>query len=44
MIGDFEQAASLAPKVLGKDAQEWEKWIYIFVQHHQLPVSPPCAE
>ncbi len=36
---DFERAAALTPKVLSRDADAWEKWIYVFVQHHQLPVS-----
>ncbi|WWC91761.1 uncharacterized protein L201_006708 [Kwoniella dendrophila CBS 6074] len=39
--GDFEQTASLAPKVLGQDSEAWEKWIYTFVQHQQLPVIIP---
>ncbi|KAK4685521.1 vacuolar protein sorting-associated protein 41, partial [Tremellales sp. Uapishka_1] len=39
--GHFEQAASLAPKVFGKDVDEWEKWIYVFVQHQQLPAIIP---
>ncbi|WWC72071.1 uncharacterized protein I206_106031 [Kwoniella pini CBS 10737] len=39
--GQFDQTATLAPKVLGQDSELWEKWIYIFVQHHQLPVIIP---
>ncbi|OCF77367.1 vacuolar protein sorting 41 [Kwoniella mangroviensis CBS 8886] len=39
--GHFEQTASLAPKVLGQDSEAWEKWIYTFVQHHQLPTIIP---
>ncbi|WRT70170.1 uncharacterized protein IL334_007164 [Kwoniella shivajii] len=39
--GHFDQTASLAPKVLGGDSESWEKWIYIFVQHHQLPAIIP---
>jgi len=25
---------------MGQDIDGWEKWIYTFVQQHQLPVSP----
>nr|XP_019044083.1 vacuolar protein sorting 41 [Kwoniella bestiolae CBS 10118]OCF23013.1 vacuolar protein sorting 41 [Kwoniella bestiolae CBS 10118] len=39
--GHFDQTASLAPKVLGQDSEAWEKWIYTFVQHHQLPTIIP---
>lgn len=37
--GHFEQAASLAPKVLRRDAELWESWIYKFAQHNHLEVS-----
>ncbi|OCF38071.1 vacuolar protein sorting 41 [Kwoniella heveanensis BCC8398] len=39
--GHYDQTASLAPKVLGQDVELWEKWIYIFVQHQQLPAIIP---
>lgn len=36
---NYEQAASLAPKVLRRDAELWESWIYKFAQHNHLEVS-----
>ncbi|WVF72944.1 hypothetical protein IAT40_007762 [Kwoniella sp. CBS 6097] len=39
--GHYDQTASLAPKVLAQDVELWEKWIYIFVQHQQLPAIIP---
>ncbi|PPR06614.1 hypothetical protein CVT24_001721 [Panaeolus cyanescens] len=46
--GDFIKAASLCPKVCGKDAKRWEKWIFEFAGKNQLqaiisyvPISNP---
>ncbi|KAL1412380.1 Vacuolar protein sorting-associated protein 41 [Vanrija albida] len=39
--GNYEQAATLAPKVLGESVESWEKWIYSFVQQHKLPAIIP---
>ncbi|KAK8853266.1 hypothetical protein IAR55_003968 [Kwoniella newhampshirensis] len=39
--GHYDQAAALAPKVLGQDATAWEKWIDIFVQQNQLAAIIP---
>lgn len=39
IVEQFDPAAELAPKILEQDATAWEKWIDIFVQHQQLPVS-----
>ncbi len=37
-VGEYDRAASLAPKVLARDAAAWERWIYVFVQYQQLTV------
>ncbi|WVR07632.1 hypothetical protein IAU60_004674 [Kwoniella sp. DSM 27419] len=39
--GHYDQTALLAPKVLRQDTEAWETWIYIFVQHQQLPAIIP---
>lgn len=36
--GDFVKAASLCPKVCGKDVKRWEKWIFEFAGKNQLQV------
>ena len=38
ILGDFDKAAQLCPKVLGQDAKRWEDWIFLFVEQKQLPV------
>lgn len=37
--GEFDRAAALAPKVLGTNVSEWEKWINLFKEQERLPVS-----
>eukprot|EP00736_Rhodelphis_marinus_P005752 Rmarinus@m.24945 len=39
--GDFERAASLAPRLLQGDARAWEKWVLIFHKCEKLGVLAP---
>ncbi|WVO14232.1 hypothetical protein L204_101864 [Cryptococcus depauperatus] len=40
-IKHYEQAAALIQRVLGEDVEAWERYIDMFVQHHQLPAIIP---
>jgi len=39
--GDNEKAAEICPKILKKDAELWEKWIYNFAKQNQLKAIGP---
>ncbi|KAF8211727.1 vacuolar assembling protein VPS41 [Mycena galopus ATCC 62051] len=39
--GEFVNAARLTPKVCGRDAKRWEKWIFYFQQQKQLQAIIP---
>lgn len=43
IIGSFDAAAALCPKVLKQDSKAWEDWIFTFVQRSQLGVSKKLA-
>lgn len=38
MIGDFEKAAQLCPKVFAQDAKAWEEEVFTFLKFNQLQV------
>ncbi|KAJ7174299.1 hypothetical protein C8R46DRAFT_1080579 [Mycena filopes] len=39
--GEFVNAARLTPKVCGRNAKRWEKWIFLFQQQKQLQAIIP---
>ncbi|KAK9816865.1 hypothetical protein WJX72_006282 [[Myrmecia] bisecta] len=39
--GKYEEAASLTPRLLQKDAVAWERWVYLFAQLRRLPALAP---
>ncbi len=40
-IENYKNAAAMCPRLLGKDAAAWERWVYIFGQAAQLPLLAP---
>ncbi|CAO1625027.1 unnamed protein product [Sympodiomycopsis kandeliae] len=35
-VGDFEKAAHLSTRILGRDSSAWEEWVFLFLQRGQL--------
>lgn len=38
-IGDYERAASQSPTILGHRQQQWEDWVFAFIEHDQIQAS-----
>jgi len=40
-VKNYQKAADVCPRLLGKDSAAWERWVYIFGQAAQLPLLAP---
>jgi len=39
ILGEFDKAAGLCPKILGINAKHWEDWVFYFADKAHIKVS-----